>query len=204
MIGASTTSYGYNEVGNVPQHQPAGLRLAAPWRSSIRVRFRHQRHRRGDIELQARQYKPIPDNWAIDAQGEPTTDAKAALKGARRTFGGHKGSALAAMIELLAGSLSGDLTSAQSQAFDESTGATPCHGELLIAFDSKVFLGDSLDIGRQSAELLFESITERGARLPSQRRFEARTRSVANGVKIPSALLEEVKQLLREELVRGR
>lgn len=151
---------------------------------------------RGDIELHARQDQPIPDHWAIDAQGQPTTDARAALKGAMRTFGGHKGSALAAMIELLAGSLIGDLTSAQSQAFDEGAGATPCHGELLIALDPKVFLGDSLDIGRQSAELLFESITEQGARLPSQRRFEARARSLANGVQVPAALLAEINALM--------
>ncbi|BCQ60034.1 hypothetical protein PBOI14_17840 [Pseudomonas sp. Boi14] len=102
---------------------------------------------RGDIELHARQGKPIPEHWAIDADGQPTTDAKAALQGAMQTFGGHKGSALAAMIELLAGALIGDLTSAESMAFDGGVGATPCHGELVLAFDPRVFLGRAMSRG---------------------------------------------------------
>ena len=103
---------------------------------------------RGDIELHAKQGKAIPPEWAIDADGRPTTDPKAALQGAMRTFGGHKGSALAAMVELLGGALIGDMTSRESMDFDEGVGATPCHGELVIAFDPKVFLGDDLDTGR--------------------------------------------------------
>jgi delta1-piperideine-2-carboxylate reductase len=151
---------------------------------------------RGDIELQARQDKPIPPHWAIDENGTPTTSAKEALKGAMQTFGGHKGSALSAMIELLAGSLIGDLTSAESKAFDGGVDATPCHGELVLAFDPKVFLGESYEAGLQRAEALFESITEQGARLPSQRRFEARERSLQSGVKVPKALFQDIQQLL--------
>ena len=106
---------------------------------------------RGDIELHAKQGKAIPPEWAIDADGRPTTDPKAALQGAMRTFGGHKGSALAAMVELLGGALIGDMTSRESMDFDEGVGATPCHGELVIAFDPKVFLGDDLDTGRAAS-----------------------------------------------------
>ncbi|OLF55585.1 Ldh family oxidoreductase [Pseudomonas chlororaphis] len=151
---------------------------------------------RGDIELHARQGKAIPAHWAIDAQGQPTTDARAALQGAMQTFGGHKGSALAAMIELLAGALIGDLTSAESMAFDAGVGAAPCHGELLLAFDPKVFLGQDHEQGLARAEGLFAAITGQGARLPSQRRFEARARSVKDGVQIPRALFDDIQALL--------
>ena len=151
---------------------------------------------RGDIELHARQGKPIPEHWAIDAQGQPTTDAKAALQGAMQTFGGHKGSALAAMIELLAGALIGDLTSAESMAFDEGVGAAPCHGELILAFDPKVFLGADYEQGLARAEGLFQAITGQGARLPSQRRFQARERSERHGVQIPQALYRDIQALL--------
>jgi len=151
---------------------------------------------RGDIELHAKQGKPIPPEWAIDAQGRPTTDPQAALQGAMRTFGGHKGSALAAMVELLGGALIGDLTSRESMDFDEGVGATPCHGELVIAFDPKVFLGDDLDAGLARGERMFDSIVAQGARLPSQRRFDARARSIANGVRIPRALYDEIVALL--------
>ncbi|MDK1394236.1 delta1-piperideine-2-carboxylate reductase [Pseudomonas protegens] len=151
---------------------------------------------RGDIELHARQGKPIPEHWAIDADGQPTTDAKAALQGAMQTFGGHKGSALAAMIELLAGALIGDLTSAESMAFDGGVGATPCHGELVLAFDPRVFLGEGYAQGLERAEGLFAAIARQGARLPSQRRFAARARSLEHGVQIPRGLLEDIRGLL--------
>ncbi|WOE81012.1 Ldh family oxidoreductase [Pseudomonas protegens] len=151
---------------------------------------------RGDIELHARQGTPIPSHWAIDAHGQPTTDARAALQGAMQTFGGHKGSALAAMIELLAGALIGDLTSAESMAFDEGVGATPCHGELVLVFDPQVFLGEGYQQGLERAEGLFAAIAQQGARLPSQRRFEARARSLEQGVQVPRALWNDIQALL--------
>lgn len=151
---------------------------------------------RGDIELHARQGKPIPLGWGLDAEGRPSTDARAVLEGAMQTFGGHKGSALAAMIELMAGALIGDLTSAESLAFDGGAGATPLHGELLLAFDPARFLGSELEAGRQRAEALFAAITDQGARLPSQRRFAARQRSEREGVWVGRALLDDIQRLI--------
>lgn len=151
---------------------------------------------RGDIELHAREGKAIPSHWALDSEGNATTDPRAALDGAMQTFGGHKGSALAAMIELLAGALIGDLTSMESQAFDAGAGASPCHGELVIAIDPHRFGGDGYEAGQARAERLFSAITEQGARLPSQRRFEARARSERDGVRVPKALYEDVLKLL--------
>jgi len=151
---------------------------------------------RGDIELHARQGKAIPLGWGVDAEGVPSTDARAVLDGAMQTFGGHKGSALAAMIELLAGALIGDLTSADSLTFDGGAGATPCHGELLLAFDPQRFAGDDLAAGQQRAERLFAAITGQGARLPSQRRFAARKRSEAEGVWVEQSLLNDIHGLM--------
>jgi len=151
---------------------------------------------RGEIELHRRAGKPIPTGWAIDRDGNPTTDPAAAMAGAMLTFGGHKGSALSAMIELMAGPLIGDMTSAESMAFDEGVGAAPCHGELILAFDPKVFLGEDAAQHVARAEKMFEAIVGQGARLPSQRRYEARERSHANGVRIPKALYDDLKALL--------
>ncbi len=153
---------------------------------------------RGDIELHAREGKPIPSHWAIDRDGNPTTDARAALDGAMQTFGGHKGSALAAMVELLAGALIGDLTSMESQAWDDGAGAAPYHGELVVAIDPQRFLGDGMQAGQARAESLFDAIVGQGARLPSQRRFEARARSVEHGVRVPRSLYRDVLALLDE------
>ncbi|ALK32731.1 Ldh family oxidoreductase [Burkholderia plantarii] len=151
---------------------------------------------RGDIELHARQNRSIPDDWALDEAGRPTTDPHAALRGAMRTFGGHKGSALSTMVELMAGALIGDLTSAESLEYDGGAGASPYHGELLLAFDPEVFAGDACEAGRASGERVLREIAAQGARLPSQRRFTARARSLEHGVKVPRALYEEILALL--------
>jgi LDH2 family malate/lactate/ureidoglycolate dehydrogenase len=152
---------------------------------------------RGEIELYRRAGKDIPLGWGVDAQGEPTQNPSAVINGgAMLTFGGHKGSALSTMIELLAGPLIGDLTSLDSIALDGYADGTPCHGELVIAFDPAHFgLGDA-DGDDARAERLFATITDQGARLPSQRRFEARERSLRDGVAIPQALYTDILALL--------
>lgn len=151
---------------------------------------------RGEIELHRRSNKKIPLGWALDQSGQPTDDPAAGLAGSMLTFGGHKGSALSTMIELLAGPLIGDLMSSESQLLDSGAGATPCHGELIIAFDPEKFLGKNATAHLQRAEILFNQITDQGARLPSQRRFDARARSVARGVLIPRKLLDDVHSLI--------
>lgn len=149
---------------------------------------------RGEIELHQRAGKPVPLGWGIDADGNDTTDPAAILSGAMNTFGGHKGSALAAMVELLAGALIGDLISFESKAADY--GPAPLHGELVIAFDPERFLGAGSTAHLDRAEQLFAAMTQPGARLPSERRYEARTRSLANGVTIPRKLIEDIDALL--------
>jgi LDH2 family malate/lactate/ureidoglycolate dehydrogenase len=152
---------------------------------------------RGDIELHRRAGKAIPEGWGVDAHGQPSTDPNVVLDlGAMLPFGGHKGSALAAMVELIAGPLIGDLTSAESLAYDAGSKSSPYHGELIIVMDPRRFLGDSVDQHLARAETLFDSIQGQGARLPSQRRYEARERSVVEGVEIPEALYEDLNALL--------
>lgn len=153
---------------------------------------------RGEIELHRRAGKPIPLGWAIDSDGNPTTDAEAALNGAMLTFGGHKGSALSAMVELLAGPLINDMMSSESMEFDDGAGVTPCHGELLIALDPQSFLGASMTESMGRAEKLFSSITDQGARLPSQRRYEARDRNKDKGLPVQAALLVDLRAMLAE------
>ena len=152
---------------------------------------------RGDIELHRRAGKAIPEGWGVDAHGQPSTDPNVVLdSGAMLTFGGHKGSALAAMVELIAGPLIGDLTSAESLAYDAGSKSSPYHGELIIALDPQRFLGAGAEAHLARAEAVFEGIEGQGARLPSQRRFAARKRSLEEGVQIPEALYNDLKALL--------
>jgi LDH2 family malate/lactate/ureidoglycolate dehydrogenase len=151
---------------------------------------------RGEIQLHERAGKAIPLGWGIDADGQPSTDPSAVLNGAMLTFGGHKGSALSAMVELIAGPLIGDLTSVESQQYDDGSKSSPYHGELIIALDPKRFLGDAVDHHLARAESLFEGIQGQGARLPSQRRYDARERSLKDGVKITEKLYEDLQALM--------
>jgi LDH2 family malate/lactate/ureidoglycolate dehydrogenase len=62
---------------------------------------------RGKIILAAERDEPIPEGWAVDKQGNPTTDARAALEGSVLPFGGPKGYAISLMIDIMSGTLTG-------------------------------------------------------------------------------------------------
>lgn len=149
---------------------------------------------RGEIQLHVIDGKTIPLGWAIDQDGEPTTNPEAALKGAQLPFGGHKGSSIALMIELLAGALIGDLFSYESTENDTHKVGAPFGGEFIIAIDPAHTVPDgNTDAAQSRAEVLFAKILEQeGTRLPSERRFTARKRSLTDGVTISTALHEQL------------
>ncbi|ANM13394.1 MULTISPECIES: Ldh family oxidoreductase [unclassified Rhizobium] len=155
---------------------------------------------RGEIELHRRAGKQLPEGWAIDADGNPTTDPEAALAGAMLPFGGHKGSAIGTMIELLAGIMIGDLTSPEVLDYLGTTTLAPFHGELIIAMSPQAFAASRPGDPFARAELLFEAIVGSGARLPSQRRFAARRKSETEGVLLSAAELELLDRLLDKGL----
>ena len=145
---------------------------------------------RGEIMLHERDGHPIPEGWAIDEEGRPTTDPSAALRGAQLAFGGYKGAAIALMVELLAGALIGDLFSFEVSERDNNDGGPMSRGEIVIAIDPARTVPDG-DRERHlaHAERLFERILdEPGARLPSDRRYAERLRSARGGIEIPAAL----------------
>jgi len=110
---------------------------------------------RGEIELYRRAGKPLPEGWAIDADGQPTTDPDAALAGAMLPFGGHKGSAIGTMIELLSAAMIGDMNSRESLDYLGTTALAPKHGELIIAFSPERFAAGRPGNPFDRAETLF-------------------------------------------------
>lgn len=152
---------------------------------------------RGEVELHRRAGTPLPDGWAMDSAGRPTTDPEAALAGAMLPFGGHKGSAISTMIELLAGAMIGDMTSPEALDFLGTTTLAPRHGELILAFDPVRFsAGREVDPFAR-AEMILAAIAGQGARLPSQRRYAARAHSLAHGVHLSAAEHEQLARLER-------
>ncbi|WP_082468213.1 MULTISPECIES: Ldh family oxidoreductase [unclassified Sphingomonas] len=151
---------------------------------------------RGEIELHRRAGTAVPADWGHAPDGSDTTDPAAVLAGAMRTFGGHKGSALALMVELLAGPLIGDLTSAESIAWDAGRKGSPLGGELVIALDPAGFLGDAAAEQMARAERVFAAIEGQGARVSGARRHALRPVSERDGVWVSRALLDDIDRTM--------
>lgn len=152
---------------------------------------------RGEIQIHLRDGHEIPQGWAIDADGNPTTDPAAALAGAQLPFGGYKGAAIALMVELMAGALVGDLFSFESTAVDKKDGGPPLGGEFIIAIDPARCVSDgNREAQLEHAEQLFSKILEQdGTRLPSDRRYQARLKTPTEGITIPQSLYDELQTL---------
>lgn len=147
---------------------------------------------RADIAMHRNSGAVIPSDWGLNIDGEPTNDPAEVLAGAMLPFGGHKGSAIATMIELMSGPLIGDRTSRQSQDFDMATSAAPCHGELLVAFSPEIIGGAK---AKDNAEAVFAGFSAQDARLPGDRRYKMRNRSALEGITVSSALLERIQTM---------
>lgn len=94
---------------------------------------------RGKIRLAATNGESIPLGWALDARGQPTQDAAAALKGSMVALGGAKGYGLSLMIDVLAGLLTGSASGGRALPLDHPDRVSDC-GHLLIALDIARFL----------------------------------------------------------------
>lgn len=137
---------------------------------------------RGDIELYRKRGEQLPDGCGVDAEGQATNDPTKILdEGAMKTFGAHKGSALAAMVELLAGPLIGDVLSLEAQRIDAGAGGSPLGGELIIAISPEKILGPFTNYYLEKAEELFDGYRDQELRLPSARRYQARQRNMRLG-----------------------
>lgn len=119
------------------QSQPSQLQSASPPKQ-----FQSSRTLcglgRGEIQLHQREGKPLPPGAGIDPEGNPTTDPDAALAGAQLPFGGHKGAAIAMMVELLAAGLTGSQLSFEAADADPDWKGPSRHGELIILIDPAV------------------------------------------------------------------
>ena len=150
---------------------------------------------RGEIELHRLDGKPLPDGWGIDADGAPSRDPAAVLAGALLPFGGHKGSAISTMIEILAAVWIGDHLSSESSEADG--GLAPNHGTLHIALDPAAFAAkDRL----AHAEKLLAAIRAQGARLPSERRYAARAAAAKEGSAISQENLDRLQRMQQGDL----
>ena len=141
----------------------------------------------------ARAGDAIPEGWALDAEGQKTTDPDAALQGTMIPMGDAKGAALALLVEVLAATLTGANASKDASSFFEAEGTPPGVGQLLIAFDLG---GQGFGSGFAARlEDLLTSIMAQGARLPGTRRLAARQAVSAQGLAVPVQALRDIEDL---------
>lgn len=145
---------------------------------------------RGKIMLAAQQGEAIPEGWALDAEGNPTTDAKAAMAGTMLPLGDAKGAQLVLMIELFAAAMTGSLFGYEASSFFEAAGPAPRTGQFLIALDPERFSGGGF--ADRLETLIGAILAQDGTRIPGTRRFALRAAAEREGVSLPGALYDEI------------
>ena len=148
---------------------------------------------RGKIMLAAKEGKPIPLGWAVDKDGNPTTDAKAALTGSLAAIGGVKGTALALMVELLCVALTGAAFSFENESYFEP-GNAPRIGHAILVIDPDALAGADSYFSRLEV-MIAKMVADEGVRLPGARRQLSAVRARAEGLEIPDALHQELLRL---------
>lgn len=137
----------------------------------------------GEVLLAARAGHPLPDGVGRDANGRPTNDPHAVLAGgAIEPFGGHKGSAIALMVEILAAALTGARFGYEDRSAQYPGAQTTNAGQCVILIDPARSAGADFP-GR--VEALIAQVLESGvSRLPAERRYRARALADAQGIKL--------------------
>jgi (2R)-3-sulfolactate dehydrogenase (NADP+) len=147
---------------------------------------------RGKILFAAKEGRPIPEDWALDAQGNPTTDAKAAMGGIMLAMGGTKGALLALVVELLCCALTGAAFGFEADSFFEEAGNRPRLGQAILAVDPGAMAGRDAFLDRLEV-FITAMCADPEVRLPGSRRAALAARAAAEGLEVSDALLSALQ-----------
>ena len=137
---------------------------------------------RGPIVAAKQKGESIPEGWALDTAGKPTTEPAAALAGTMVPLGDAKGATLAMMVEILAAALVGTHFAFQASSFLDDKGGPPDTGQLILAIDPASMGGNWF---AERMKLLAHTIEEQdGTRLPGMRRYGLRAKAKAEGIEV--------------------
>jgi len=149
---------------------------------------------RGRVMVAAKQGKPIPLGWALDREGNPTTDAQAALEGSMLPMGGTKGAMLALVVELLACALTGAAMGFEADSFFVDEGNRPRIGQAFLVIDPDALAGSNAYFDRVET-LIAAMMEDEGVRLPGARRDGLAVKAAKEGVEIADALATQLREL---------
>ncbi len=148
---------------------------------------------RGKIMVAENEGKSIPEGWALDPHGKPTTDPKAAMAGTMLPMGGAKGAALVLMVEILSAALTAAHFGFEASSFFSAEGKSSGVGQLMIAIApnplSQETFNDRLEI------LLSAILGQENTRLPGDRRLKLRQAARQNGILIPEQQYDQLVAL---------
>lgn len=143
----------------------------------------------GEVMLHAQIDRPLPDGVAVDGEGAPTTDPKAALLGGVLPFGGHRGFGLSLAMQAM-GVLAGSAM---------PRGSVQDYGFLFVVFDPELLM-PAEQLAEQISELkaaIKNTPKQEGAadiRIPSERAFRERERR-REGIVVQQKVVEALNAL---------
>ncbi|MDP3409670.1 Ldh family oxidoreductase [Bosea sp. (in: a-proteobacteria)] len=175
--------------GSKPVFGTNPIAFAAPLagREPIVIDMALSKVARGPIVAAKQKGQAIPEGWALDVDGKPTTDAGAALAGTMVPLGDAKGATLAMMVEILAAALVGAHFGFQASSFLDAEGGPPDTGQFILAIDPHAMGGNWFD--ERMRALVHAIEAQEGTRLPGVRRLTLRAKARAEGIDMPEELL---------------
>ncbi len=148
---------------------------------------------KSEVMKHAREGKAIPEGWALDADGNPTTDPNVGLKGSMAPSGGYKGVGIALLTEMMAAAMTGATLGTEASPFSGTAGGPPKTGQFFLAIDPGATSGGDF---AARIEALATSIREQdGARLPGDGRKAKRAAALKEGVAVNAATLDRIQAI---------
>ncbi len=149
---------------------------------------------RGKLMVAAKKGESIPLGWALDKDGNPTTDPKAGMEGTMLPAGGAKGAMLALMVELLCCALTGASFGFEADTFFVDAGNRPKLGQAFWVIDPAALAGG--DVFNARVETLVAAMqAESGVRLPGGRRAAIAEVAYQVGVEVSAAVMADLERL---------
>jgi (2R)-3-sulfolactate dehydrogenase (NADP+) len=149
---------------------------------------------RGRIMMAMKRGERIPEGWALDRNGKPTTDPKEAIEhGSLFPIGGAKGAMLALMFELICAALTGSAIGPEADSFFSEEGNKPRIGQAFIAIDPSGLAGMN-KYWERTETIVSTMLADPEVRLPGTRRFAAEA-AAKKGIEVPDELIAQIEKL---------
>jgi (2R)-3-sulfolactate dehydrogenase (NADP+) len=150
---------------------------------------------RGKIMVAMQKGERIPEGWALDRHGKPTTDPKEAIEqGSLFPIGGAKGAMLALAFELVCAALTGAAIGPEADSFFSEEGNKPRIGQAFLAIDPGALAGKGKYFERVET-VVRTMLADEGVRLPGAKRFASEKKLAAEGIEIADELLAKLEKL---------